>query len=194
MPPHPSTRRRHPRQPRRAQRRGFDQVGPLDGNAEHVTLELHQPVVLGGTAIDPQDVQRRATRAAHRLEHVRGPVGHRLQRRAHEMFARSPACQPDDRTARVRLPMRRTEAGERRDEVHAVVALERSRHCLRLAGLADDAQTIAQPLHRRTRDEDAGLQRVLRLPAWTAGHRREDALTPAGRRSPVCSNRKAPVP
>ena len=48
----------------RAERRRLHHVRPLDRNAEHVGLELHQPVVLRCAAIDAQPIERAARRAA----------------------------------------------------------------------------------------------------------------------------------
>ncbi len=58
--------------------------------------------------------------------------------------------------------MRRAQPGERRDEVDALVRVERARECFGLVGAPDDAQPVAEPLYGRTRDEDGAFERVLR--------------------------------
>jgi len=62
---------------------------------------------------------------AHRGHRVGGLVRDRLQRRARQMRASRTAREAHDRSARVWVPVRRTEAGKRRHEVDAVVALQR---------------------------------------------------------------------
>ena len=64
--------------------------------------------------------------------------------------------------ARVRRPVRRAEAGERRDEVHAVGRVDRPRERLALGGVGEQAEPVAQPLHRCARDEDRSFERVRR--------------------------------
>ena len=68
--------------------------------------------------------------------------------------------EPDDRAARVRVPVRGAEASERGHEVHAIVAIQRSGQRLRLGRAGDDAEPVAQPLHGRAGDEDRCLERV----------------------------------
>ena len=119
---------------RGAERGRLDHVGPLDGNAEHVGLKLHQPVVVRRAAVDAQPIERRRrSPRACVLEHVRGAVRHRLERGAHEMRATRSAREPDDRSARVGFPVRRAESRQRRHEIHAVGRLDRARQRFRLA-------------------------------------------------------------
>jgi hypothetical protein len=56
------------------------------------------------------------------------------------------AGQADDRPARIGTPVRGEQTGERRDDVGAAVVVDGSRQCLDLAGVADDAEVVAQPL------------------------------------------------
>ena len=56
--------------------------------------------------------------------------------------------------------MRRTQAGERRNEIHTIVISEKHCDIRRLLGIGDDAKPIAQPLHRRSSVEDRCLKRV----------------------------------
>ena len=72
-----------------------------------------------------------------------------------------PAGQADDRPARVGVPVRRAEPGERGDEVDVVVRVERGRHALGLGRLGDDPEPVAQPLDRGAGDEHGGLERVV---------------------------------
>ena len=128
------------------------------------------------------------------LEHVGGAVRHRLERGAREVRARRSAREPDDRSARVGLPVRRAESGQRGNEVHAVRRLDRARQRFGLARLLDDAESVAQPLHRGAGDEDRRLERVRRPAARIAGDRREQSVSRRGPLAPVFSSRNAPVP
>src|SRR6185503_20750348 len=62
------------REPGRAKSRRLHHVGPLDRNAEHVCLKLHQPIVRGCAAIYTQPPEliytARTTRFVHRLQHL----------------------------------------------------------------------------------------------------------------------------
>src|SRR5947208_2177826 len=66
-----------------------------------------------------------------------------LQRRAREMRACGAALDPDEQTARVHVPVRRAETGERRHEIHAVVARETRRERLGLVRACDEAEAVA---------------------------------------------------
>ena len=73
-----------------------------------------------------------------------------------------------------RVPVRRAEAGERRDEVDAARRLDRPREPLALCRVGEDAEPVAQPLDGGAAREDGALERV------AAG--RGDRLQQAGRR------------
>ncbi len=73
-----------------------------------------------------------------------------------------PRAQPGDRAARIGLPVRRAEAGERRHEHHAAAVGHAFGERLDLAARLDRLQAVAQPLHHRAADEDAALARELR--------------------------------
>jgi len=64
------------------------------------------------------------------------------------------------------------------------------RHGLRLGGCGDDAQSVAQPLHRRAGDEDAALEREHRLAARTTGERREETALGVGAALPGVEQQK----
>ena len=67
----------------------------------------------------------------------------------------------DDEPARVRIPVRRAQAGKRRHEVHAAVVGDGRGQALDVGRLRDQAEAVAQPLHDGAADEDAALERVL---------------------------------
>ena len=120
---------------------------------------MHEETVHRAATVDAEYADRLAC-GAHGFDEIARLVRDALERRAGEMRARRRALDPDQQSARVHVPMRRSQAGERRDEVHVVVSRETRRERLGLGGRRDDAETIAQPLHRRARDERASLERV----------------------------------
>ena len=77
------------------------------------------------------------------------------------MRAPGAARQADDRAARIRVPVRRAQAGERRDDVDAPVVGDACRERLNLDRRAEEAHLVAQPLHDRPGDEHAAFEGVL---------------------------------
>ena len=124
------SRRRSPRRPgrRRPARSSRTTSGTTTGPPEHVRLELHQPAVGGRAAVGAQ-LRRAARRTRPPSRRPRRPSGRRSPRARPARGARGrvPRVRPDDRAARVRIPVRRSEAGQRRHEVDAVVGVERAR-------------------------------------------------------------------
>ena len=96
----------------------------------------------------------------HGLQQIARLVAHRLQRRARELAGPGRARQAEQRAARLGLPVGRAEADEGRHEIDVLarIGLGGQRAALRRRG--DDAQAVAQPLHRRAGDEDGALQRI----------------------------------
>ena len=86
-----------------------------------------------------------------------------FERRAREVGRGRAAREAVMVPARVRVPVRRAEAGQRGDEDDAVARRDLARERLDLLRALDDAEPVAQPLHRRARDEGAALERVRRL-------------------------------
>ena len=125
--------------------------GYLDGDPREIGLKLHQEAVGRRAAVGPQDVEL----DLHRIEHVARLEGDCLERRTDEMLALRPARQSRDQSACLWRPVRRTESGKRRNEVDALVAVERTRERLGLGRALDQAEPVAEPLDRRARDETA---------------------------------------
>ena len=187
---------RDPGQVGGAERGRLGDLGHDHRGAEHVGLELHQPAVGDRAAVGLQHLEplpRRRLLGAHRVDRL---VGDRLQRRPRQVRAAAAAGEADDRAARVGVPVRRAEPGQRGDEVDAVVAVQRGRQRLGLRRPPRSMpEPVAQPLHRGAGDEDRGLQRVGGLLAEPAGDRGQQARRPAaGASAPVLSRTKLPVP
>src|SRR5215217_450695 len=161
---------REPCQVRGAKGGGLQRLRHLHGDAEDVGLKLHHPPVCGRPAVslERRDLEPRVV--SHRLDRIAGLVAHALQRRPCQVRPRGAACEPDQGAPGVRVPVRRPEAHQRRDEVHVVVRVEAPGELLGLGGALDNAKAVPEPLHRRPGYEDGALKRVLdRLVAEAPG-------------------------
>ena len=83
-----------------------------------------------------------------------------------------PRVRPVIDAARVGPPVRRAEAGERGDDDHAAGVRDLARERLDLGRLLEQAEPVAQPLHRGAGDERGALERVAQLAARRAATRR----------------------
>jgi hypothetical protein len=124
-------------------------------------LELHQPAVDGGTAVTAQRRERKPGVALHGLDHVIGLVRHALQHGAGKVRLARAAGDADEQAAGVRIPVRRAEPGEGGDEIDVVVVRQGGREWFGIGGPFDDADAVAQPLHRHAGDEDGALKCAL---------------------------------
>src|SRR5215210_2216525 len=78
--------------------------------------------------------------------------------------------EPDYGAPGIRIPVRRSEPHECRDEVDIVVGVEALGEILGLGGALYDSQAVPEPLNRRPGYEDGAFQRVLdRLVAQAPG-------------------------
>jgi len=116
----------------------------------------------GGPTIDTQLGERLPGVARHRRDEVGDLVSDPLERGPGEVGVGGPACEAEDRAARVGIPIRGPQPGQGRDEVHAVAVRDGRRQGLDRGGGADQFQPVAQPLDRGPADEDAALQGVRR--------------------------------
>ena len=121
---------------------------------------------------------------AHRLEQIAGLVADRFERRAGEFGGAGIAGQPENRAARLRIPIGRAEPDEGR---HQIDLLGRIGCAPRARRLSDDAaislQPVAQPLHGGAGDEDRAFQRIGALAADLIGDGGEQ---PVARQRPAC--------
>ena len=107
----------------RAHRRGLHARGPEHRRADDVRLRLHQVVVCAGPTVDLEARERDAGIGTHRIQHVVGLVGQRVERGADDVRPVAAARQADDRAARVLIPMGRAKARERRDNGQPFVSV-----------------------------------------------------------------------
>ena len=129
------------------------------------------------------DLACRRPVAAHGLEQVARLVADGLQRRARELVGAGGARQAEQRAARVGLPVGRAEADEGRHQIDVLRRIGRGGERAALRRRGDDAQAVAQPLHRRAGDEDGALQGVGALAVELIGDRGQQ---PVAARRPAC--------
>ena len=146
-------------------------VGPEHRRADDVRLRLHQVVVGTGSTVDLEARERDAGVGAHRVQHVVGLVGQRVERGADDVRPVTAARQADDRAARILIPIGGAKARERRDDVAAVRVRDLLRDRLGLRRVRDQLHLVAQPLDSRAGDEDRAFERVGHLLAEAPGDR-----------------------
>jgi hypothetical protein len=105
----------------------------------------------------------------HRFEQIARLVADRLQRRFRDLVRTGAARQAEHRAARIGVPVRRAEADEGRHQIDVLLRIGLFRHLARLRGIVDDAEPVAQPLHRSAGHEDRAFQRIGRLAAEPVG-------------------------
>src|SRR5262245_2493982 len=137
----------------RADGRGLALLGHLDGKTRQVGQELHQERVASGSSVGAQALERerQGIDDVSRLE--RG----RFERCPYEMLAPRPARDSRHEASRLRNPVRRAEARERRNEVDASVVLDGPRELLALRRRFEESETVTQPLKGRPGDEHRAL-------------------------------------
>ena len=83
------------------------------------------------------------------------------------MITVNTARQADNRTARILVPMRRTQAYKGRNHIAAVGIGHRFRHSFGFGSIANKAQLITQPLDSSAGNENRAFQRILYLAVYT---------------------------
>ena len=111
------------------------------------------------------------------FEQVAGLVTGRLQRGAGEFGRAGRPREPEDGAACVRIPVRRAEPRERRNQIDPRVALRATRQAFGIRGMLDDPETVPQPLDGRAGDEDRPFEAVGRLPVELVGDRGQQPVT-----------------
>ena len=126
----------------------------VDGNAEEISLELHEEVVGYSAAVDLERGEAVARVSFHRAEHVARLIGERIERGADEMRLLCAARDADDHAARVHIPVRRTKTDECGNHVDAARVRNLLRDPFGVGCGVNEAQSVAQPLDCGAADED----------------------------------------
>ena len=129
--------------------------------AKKIGLELHEEIVRTGSAIDSQFLQADAGVALHRLQNIGDLKGDAFQRSTGDVGFRGAARQTDHDAAGILIPMRCAKPGECWHEKDAAIVGHLGGEGFDFAGGIDDAESITEPLHDSTRDEDAAFKRIL---------------------------------
>ncbi len=149
-----------PGQHRGPDRRGLGVDRALDRHIQQVRLELAQPVVRGGAAIDPEHLEGDPGVGDHRPDHVGHLVGHRVDRGPGDLGQAGPPGDPDEGPPGVGIPVRRAEPDERRHEVDPAGVGHGLRQPGDLGGVAAGLQAVAQPLDRGAGHEGRALEGI----------------------------------
>ena len=123
-------------------------------------MELAEHVHRARAAVDAQLGHGGATRGGDRVDHVGRLPGHRLHRGAHDVRTRGAAREAEQRAARTRVPVGRSEPGERGHEDDTAGVGDALGERSRLRCVGNDPEPVAQPLDRRAGHEDRALERV----------------------------------
>ena len=85
------------------------------------------------------------------------------------MITVNTARQADNRTARILVPMRRTQSDKSRNHIAAVGIGHRFRHSLGFGSIANQSQLITQPLDSSTGNENGAFKRIFHLAVHAPG-------------------------
>ena len=122
---------------------------------------MHGPVAGAHTAVNAQgDIGVALPIGAHRFPEVAGLVGDALQRGAGEFCRTGVAGEAKHTAPAIGFPIGCAEACKRRHKDYILGGICLIGQHARLAGFADDAQPVAQPLHRSPRDKDRPFQSI----------------------------------
>ena len=187
------------REERDAERRGLGDRRPIDRRVENVAQELHRPIARRHAAVDANDGIESLARSregvlAHRREQVAGLVADAFQRRARQFPPRGPARQADHDAARVAAPMGRAEPGEGGNEIDRLLRIGLGGEGAGFGRMGNDAEPVAQPLHRRAGGKNRPLQRIAAHAAPLIGDGGQQPWLERPASSPVFKRMKPPVP
>ncbi len=152
---------RQPGEVRGTERRRLEDFRTNDRDAQEVGLKLHEQIVGGGAAVDPQFRQLDVRIRFHRGEDLRALKGDRFERGSRDVAPARAARQAEYRATRVRIPMRRAQTRECRDQIDPAVVRDAGGEPLDFGGRANDPQLVAQPLHHRAADEHAAFECII---------------------------------
>ena len=169
-----------PGQVGRAESRRLRHLRTNNWKLHDIGLVLQQRIINRGPAIDAKLRQRCCARVSrprthritpHCIREVRNLQRNTLDGRPSNMPRRGPASNPHNRTASVRIPMRRTEPDKCRHKVNAPVIGNRLSELFNVRRRLDDSQPIAKPRDHGATDKYATFQGIFKLAASLPGNR-----------------------
>ena len=128
---------------------------------------------------------------AHRLAEIEGLVADAFQRGMREFGGAGVAGEAEQRAAHAGIPVGRAEADEGRHQIDALHGIGFVGERAGLGRLLDDAEPVAQPLHRGAGDEDRAFQRVGAFAVELIGDGGEQLVLRGDRRGAGVEQRKA---
>ena len=173
-----------PRKKGRARHRRFDVFRPVHGRIEDVGLKLHHRIAHARPAVDFERRNRTACILFHALKLVLYLKRDRFKRRTADVRFIRTACQSRNRTARIGIPVRRTEPRKSRHDNH-VVRIGNG-FCKRIAFMCSFNKTefVTQPFDERSADKHAAFKRVCNGTVYAERNRRQKLM---GRSDRLCS-------
>ena len=114
--------------------------------------------------------------ALHGLQKIARLVGDRFERRPRQFGCRRAARQPEDRAARLGVPIGRAETDEGRHQIDALLLVGLPASAAVSVAFLMIFQPVAEPLHRRAGDEDRSFQGIGSLAVELVGDGREQPV------------------
>ena len=156
--------------------RGVFHLGADHGRLENVGLELHEELVLRGTAVGTDFAQTATSGTGHHVDEVLNLVGYRLQGGAQEVGTGGGKRHAEHGPLHVLLPPRGTKAREGGHDVDAAVVVDRRGLGFHGGGLVDEFQLVANPLERGAGAVDIAFVTVEVLAQHGEAHTGDEAL------------------
>ena len=151
-------------------------AGRMHGHAQQISLELHQQIIHRRAPIDAQFSERDLGIRIHGFDDISHLEPYALFGGAGDVARLGSTAQPNQEAGRVRIPIGRSQADKCRHQHDSIGVFDTRRQLIDLGGMANQLQTIAQPLDNGSADEDAAFQRVFQLLIQAADERGDQSF------------------
>ena len=129
-------------------------------HTQEICLSLHQEVVGAGAAVNPKFGKFDRRIGFHRGEEISNLKSDAFESSSSNVRSGTPAGQSEDGTPGVRIPMRSPESDKSGHQIHTAIVRDACRQTFNLRRRLDDSETVTQPLHDRSGNEDAAFECV----------------------------------
>ena len=143
----------------------------MDRCIDQISLCLHQEVICACAAIYFQGGKVNVGICLHGSQDIICLISERFEGRTDDMVFIYPACQADDRSAGILIPIRSTESGESRYNITAICIFHFLCHVFAIVSGINQTQFITQPLDCRTGNKDRTFQSICNLSVKSPGNR-----------------------
>ena len=147
-------------------------MGTAQRFSQYIALKLHQHVACAHAAVNVHAFDAHAAIGLHGFYQVIHLIRNGIKRRAHNMRRPRSPRNTHNRTARLGVPIRRSQTRKRRYNHHTLGARARMRNGVGVAGVLHNAKRIMKPGDKRTAHKRAAFQHILRL-MRASGQRRK---------------------